>query len=712
MSNLSAPTLRILNDTGSIAGVTSDPTVLVEGTLAPGAVWEYRFRERDEALGSFIAPWSGWSPVPSNREVRLDGLEDGRKRVEARQLLRIGGQADQVSDPFQLQFDLLRSLPATPSLSLRNDTGTTARVTSDGRIDVEGLEKNNLWEYRLDSTDWLSGVGNQILVEGDGFKGVFVRQIDGAGNKSLSSDEFRFTLDTKPPIVPILRLSNDTGQVVGTTQDGTVTIAGLEPGATWDYRLRLNDEPSFGDWIPGSGPTLNAAAEGDGRKRIQLRQYDQAGNRSESSETLDFTLKRDNFEIPQLSLRNDTGETSGFTRDGRIRVDGISRDASWQYRVNEGEWLTGEGKEINLTPTGDGDKRVVARSIDGAGNLSATGTALEVVLDTKAPAALKLRLAKDTGREEGLTRRGVVRIGRQEDGASWEYQILGEAGWSPDWQEGTGTQIDLGKGADGKTGLRVRQIDRAGNRSDTKDLRFTLKRAIAPLHIDSIGAGADNKITAVRGGSQIFGRAEPGVNVTLRLGKKSLGQTQSNRSGDWKFSLDDFAVARLGQGTFRGRNSLIARQVDGAGNRSGSRSELTINTTVSSMERDRLIGSASNRDTFLIRASSDSLIGGFDTIVNYESRDRIQVRGQRYGSRITSSIRTVNTLGDMARFLNTQRLLGSTEVVAFKVAQPQYQSGTFLAASTGRSGFQSDRDVVLFLADFNIDKGGNSVTLI
>jgi hypothetical protein len=354
MSNLSAPTLRILNDTGSIAGVTSDPTVLVEGTLAPGAVWEYRFRERDEALGSFIAPWSGWSPVPSNREVRLDGLEDGRKRVEARQLLRIGGQADQVSDPFQLQFDLLRSLPATPSLSLRNDTGTTARVTSDGRIDVEGLEKNNLWEYRLDSTDWLSGVGNQILVEGDGFKGVFVRQIDGAGNKSLSSDEFRFTLDTKPPIVPILRLSNDTGQVVGTTQDGTVTIAGLEPGATWDYRLRLNDEPSFGDWIPGSGPTLNAAAEGDGRKRIQLRQYDQAGNRSESSETLDFTLKRDNFEIPQLSLRNDTGETSGFTRDGRIRVDGISRDASWQYRVNEGEWLTGEGKEINLTPTGDG----------------------------------------------------------------------------------------------------------------------------------------------------------------------------------------------------------------------------------------------------------------------------------------------------------------------------------------------------------------------
>jgi len=711
MSDLTAPSLRLVNDTGNVSEVTSDPTVAVEGTLVAGAIWQYQVRERNEEFGEFIDDWSDWRVVPSSGQVGIESNTDGLKRVRARQLLSIPGQKDQVSDnSINLNFTLLRDLPATPGLRLRNDTGSTALITSDGRIEVEGLGKNNLWEYRFADTDWLTGEGSQIQTLRDGLKRVFVRQIDGAGNRSASSDALEFTLDTTAPEPTRLRLRNDTGREPFLTSDGHVMVEGLEDEASWEFRTRI-DASDWGLPQPGIGSEVQLADATDGRRRVQVRQSDRAGNRSEWSEILDFTLLTKGPQQPTLALRNDTGTTTGVTRDGRVQLTGGDRNTRLQVQINGSDWEDRDSNQLDLT--NEGSNVILARLVDGAGNVSLPSDPLKFELDTETPTAPRLRLAKDTGREAGLTRRGVVRIGRLEAGAAWEYRLLREDGWSDDWQQGSGGRINLGLGLDdGRRGLRVRQIDGAGNLSDSEELRFTLKTQISPLRINSIGTGSGNNITAVRGGNRIAGSAEPRTDIILQLGKQRLGRVQSNSNGEWSYNLDEATISELGQGRFRQANSLIARQVDGAGNRNNSRSEVQIQTTVSSPERDRLIGNANSRNTFRIREASDSLIRNFDTIVNYQSRDRINIGGQRYGSKLTNSIRSVATLGDMARFLNVQRPLGPREVVAFKVDQPQFQGGTFLAASTGRTGLQSDQDIVLFLANFNIDRGGNSVTFL
>jgi len=114
MSDLSAPSLRLVNDTGNVSKVTSDPTVVAEGTLFTGAIWQYQVREQNKELGVFIDDWSDWRLVPSSGQVRIESNTDGLKRIRARQLLTIPGQKDQVSDnSINFSFTLQRDLPVT-----------------------------------------------------------------------------------------------------------------------------------------------------------------------------------------------------------------------------------------------------------------------------------------------------------------------------------------------------------------------------------------------------------------------------------------------------------------------------------------------------------------------------------------------------------------------------------------------------------------------
>ncbi len=104
-----------------------------------------------------------------------------------------GAAQDSVANPSgasnTLSFTSDRTPPSAPVVSLVHDTGvsSTDGITSDGRIALQGIEPNSLWQYTTDSgVNWLQGGGFQFLLSPGPYTAgsIQVRQIDRAGNLS------------------------------------------------------------------------------------------------------------------------------------------------------------------------------------------------------------------------------------------------------------------------------------------------------------------------------------------------------------------------------------------------------------------------------------------------------------------------------------------------------------------------------------------------
>jgi hypothetical protein len=182
----------------------------------------------------------------------------------------------------------LDTVVATPTLALAADSGSSGsdRVTNSGVINVNGLEAGGSWEYSSNGgNSWSAGSGSSLTLSGDGPKTVRVRQTDAAGNVSEASAALSVTLDTTAPASPVPTLGSDTGSSAsdGITTSGVVNVAGLEPGASWQYSTNGGNS-----WITGSGSSLTLT--GSGEKSVQVRQTDAAGNTGAASAALEFTL--------------------------------------------------------------------------------------------------------------------------------------------------------------------------------------------------------------------------------------------------------------------------------------------------------------------------------------------------------------------------------------------------------------------------------------
>ncbi len=200
---------------------------------------------------------------------------------------------------------------------------------------------------------------------GEGDKSIIARQVDVAGNISANSLPLNFTLNTLIS-TPVLALKNDTGiNNDNITSDGTVAVTNLGKNVSWEYSLDNGT-----NWITGSGNTISLT--GDGNKSVMARQTDVAGNVSTISAPLNFVL--DSIAAtPTLTLKNDTGysNTDKITSDGTVVVSGLENGASWKYSQDDGlNWKMGSGNSITLT--GDGNKSILAKETDIAGNISDT----------------------------------------------------------------------------------------------------------------------------------------------------------------------------------------------------------------------------------------------------------------------------------------------------------------------------------------------------
>ena len=265
---------------------------------------------------------------------------------------------------------------------------------------------------------------------------MVVRQTDVAGNVGAVSDAVSFTLDTTLPAKPALALAKDSGNTSDRiTNEGTVNISKLEAGASWQYSL--DNGATWQDGIAASfrfAGTADGSGGSDGAKNMLVRQTDAAGNVSPNSDKFSFTLDTTAPAAPSLALSVDSGNpTDKITNNATFKVSGIESGASWQYSLDSGTtWSNGSGTSVKLSGLPDGNKTMIVRQIDVAGNVGSSSDAVSITLDTAAPAKPVLALARDSGSSatDRMTNDGTVNIAGLEAGATWQYSLDAGSSWS------------------------------------------------------------------------------------------------------------------------------------------------------------------------------------------------------------------------------------------------------------------------------------------
>lgn len=337
-------------------------------------------------------------------------------------------------------------------------TATTPALARSGTLLVTDLERPDIqWRYSIDDGAWQSGTADHRIVltnpadaDANGVsRTVRVVQTDQAGNDSAPGT-LRFTLDTRAPAAPSLTLDHISvaanGDIPALSNQGGIKVSGLEAGSRWQYKV------NGGQWQDGdadarltvsNAPTDPATGA---LKTVTVKQIDRAGNESAES-TLRFTLDTTRPATPTASLvesRQDAGKL--YANRGEVKVEGLEASASWEYRLGTGSWIKGSGTGLTIDGVNaanaangagaagtDGEKSVTVRQTDQAGNTSELSAELRFILDTTPPAALALKLQRDTGAldTDRITSDGGISVSGLEPGATWQYRL-------PDgqWQAG------------------------------------------------------------------------------------------------------------------------------------------------------------------------------------------------------------------------------------------------------------------------------------
>nr|WP_289836586.1 Ig-like domain-containing protein [Enterobacter asburiae] len=474
-TEVSAPLVSLTRDTGNSSdSITSDAGVTVNG-LEKNAKWEYSLDGANWVTGN------GDTIPPSVF------MNDGSYTVHVRQT----DPAGNVSPVSIMNFTLDTEVSA-PLVSLTRDTGNSSdSITSDAGVTVNGLEKNAKWEYSLDGANWVTGNGDTIppsVFMNDGSYTVHVRQTDPAGNVSPVSI-MNFTLDTEVS-APLVSLTRDTGNSSDSiTSDAGVTVNGLEKNAKWEYSL------DGANWVTGNGDTIPPSVfMNDGSYTVHVRQTDPAGNVSPVS-IMNFTLDTE-VSAPLVSLTRDTGNSSdSITSDAGVTVNGLEKNAKWEYSLDGANWVTGNGDTIPPSVfMNDGSYTVHVRQTDPAGNVSPVSI-MNFTLDTEVSAPL-VSLTRDTGNSsDSITSDAGVTVNGLEKNAKWEYSLDGA-----NWVTGNGDTIPPSVFMnDGSYTVHVRQTDPAGNVSPVSIMNFTLDTEVsAPLVSLSLdtGTNANDDITS------------------------------------------------------------------------------------------------------------------------------------------------------------------------------------------------------------------------
>ncbi|PBI92173.1 HYR domain protein [Variovorax boronicumulans] len=301
---------QVMDDAGAITGpianggFTDDTTPTLTGkAIAGGTVKIY---DGNTLLGQAVVNASGnWSYTPDT--PLGEGLHSLRASVTP-----AGGSESARTAAFDLTVD--RTAPTKPTIvSVMDDVGSVVGkvalngTTDDARPDFSGKAEANSTVFIYDKGVKLTQVladasGNwswtPATALGNGVHTITVTAVDKAGNASVASDAFGFTVATTPPAKPtIVSVIDDVEAITGaiasgtTTNDAKPTFSGKADanGTVIIYdkgveigRVQAN---ASGNWT-----YTPAKALGEGAHSITVAGADPTGNTSAQSDAFGFTV--------------------------------------------------------------------------------------------------------------------------------------------------------------------------------------------------------------------------------------------------------------------------------------------------------------------------------------------------------------------------------------------------------------------------------------
>ena len=439
----------------------------------------------------------------------------------------------------------------TPEVTIQLDTtsvdGTAVVVGNEVEVFVEGISvKTVVLTAEMVASKQVKVTLPEGALAEDGDYSVTASITDRAGNQGDASDAYVFKLDTQAA-APVVALTNDTGRSETdlVTNDAALSVTGTEEDATVEYS-------TDGETWSSTPPAAVA-----GENTVYVRQTDLAGNVSQASAPLTFTLDT-SAQAPSLALEEDTGTESGdaITSQGMLVVSGSEEGATFEYSTDGQVWT-------NTFTAAEGSNTAYVRQTDVAGNVSAASSVYAFTLDTQA-AAPSLALAADSGSStsDSVTNNGALLVTGTETAAAVEYRVGVDGDWTSTFSA-----------TEGLNTVYARQIDAAGNISDASTaLEFT-KDSTAPSALvsiemafdnvpvdspDDLNSGATTNDNTPELSGTFEGELEAGEVIEVFDGQTSLGVATVD-GNTWALTP--------ATGLANGAHTFTAQAVDVAGNR-------------------------------------------------------------------------------------------------------------------------------------------------
>lgn len=591
-----------IDDQGAITGpilngVTDDATPTFQGKAEPGAL--ITLRDGDQILGTTTAAEDGsWSFVPASLKdgehaISVTATDRAGNVSEPSDVLLIKVDTSEVRVSITHVLDNVGSITgdiakggvtddATPTLQGKGAAGETVHISLKGgaEIGTAKVDADGNWTFELPP-------------QADGVH-TYVATIDTGAN--TASAEFSLVIDTQAPATPSTAIALDSqGQVTGpivagsTTDDASPVLSGqAEAGASitvYDGKQVLGSTVANeqGNWSFTPSKPL-----AEGPHSISVVATDKAGNASQPSSPLDFSVSTASVSVSVTKAIDKVGSKTGdlsdkvVTDDTRPTLVGkatagatvIVSDASGALGSvvadASGNW------SLELPQQADGTHRYAVLAKGQNGNQASTG--FELTIDTLAPAVPGVvTLTDNVGSLQGSLQPGQL-IDDNAPVISGSGAVPGDVITLHDNGNKLGTAIVDGKGnwqykpetplADGEHHISASATDAAGNES-AQGPSFSFSIDTVPPGVsteldlyDDVGL----KTGTIEPGSttddarpQFSGRLAAGeaTYVNVYDGTKLLGTASVDAAGRWSFQSP---LLEAGRHTFR------AEAVDAAGN--------------------------------------------------------------------------------------------------------------------------------------------------
>ena len=593
----STPTLLSSNDSGTIGdNITNDTTPHLIGTAAAGTTVQLV-----NASGAIL----GVTTTGANGNYSVQAASpfaDGTYVLHT-QAIDVAGNVSAASGTLTLTIlTATPATPATPALLPADDSGTAGgNITNVKQPHLIGTAAAGTTVQLVNASGAILGVAATSANGGysvqfasplaDGTYVVHAQAIDVAGNVSAASGTLTLTILTATPATPgapALLAADDTG----TKGDGITLVSqphltGAAPGnAIVQIVNATGTVLGSGAATAGGVYTIQVGPLSPGTYVLDARTIDAAGNLSAASAAFTLTIQASaqlpaTPSTPSLLPADNSGAAGGtITNVTTPHLIGTATAGLTVQIVNASETVLGSAiadasghYSVQIaSPLSDGTYALQARTLDGAGDLSALSAVDSLTIDTTAPAAPSTPIldpADDSGAKgDGITDVNLPRL-TGTAAAGLTIQLLNASGAvigsTVATASGTYSVAPSSQIPDGLDVMSVRAIDAAGNVSPASGtIALTILTVPPPVPstpvlsaIDDSGTVGDN-ITVVTQ-PHLLGTAVPGSTVELlNAADAVIGSGSTDANGN--YSVAPGAPLAIGV------NVLSVVAVDVAGN--------------------------------------------------------------------------------------------------------------------------------------------------